>query len=149
RNQFITNHVADGSHQWLAVLNERTISSYAFYGQTSIELNPQWQLTSGIRYTEDEKEVLMDRLWVVIDFDEDDPTDEFVIPARFNEQNPPQVETFDKITWNVSLDFTPDEDRLIYGRLATGYRSGGISPGAPEGYESYDDEELTSLELGY
>lgn len=149
RNEFITNHVADGSHQFVDLVNERTVSSYAFYGQTSIELNPQWQLTGGIRYTEDEKEVLTDRLWAVIDFDDEDPTDEFVIPARFNQHNPGQVETFDKITWNVSLDFTPDEDRLIYGRLATGYRSGGISPGAPEGYESYDDEELTSLELGY
>ena len=148
-NEFLSSHVADGSHQFLEVINERTVSSHAFYGQTSFQLNEQWKLTSGIRITEDEKEVLTDRLWAVVDFDDEDPSDEFVIPVRFNEVNPGQVETFDQTTWNVSLDYTPDENRLIYGRVATGYRAGGLSPGAPEGYETYDDEELTSLEVGY
>ena len=148
-NEFLSSHVADGSHQFLEVINERTVSSHAFYGQTSFQLNEQWKLTSGIRITEDEKEVLTDRLWAVVDFDDEDPTDEFVIPVRFNEVNPGQVETFDKTTWNVSLDYTPNDNRLLYGRIATGYRAGGLSPGAPAGYETYDDEELTSLELGY
>ncbi len=146
---FLSSHVADGSHQFLDVVNERTVSAHAFYGQSTIQLNDQWKFTGGIRFTEDEKEVLVDRLWAAIDLDDENPTDEFVIPARFNEVNPGQVETFDKITWNVSLDYTPDENRLLYGRVATGYRSGGISPGAPEGYQTYDDEELTSFELGY
>ncbi|MCY4130242.1 MAG: TonB-dependent receptor [Gammaproteobacteria bacterium] len=148
-SQFLSSHVADGSHQFLNVLNERTVSSYAFYGQSSLELTDQWKLTGGVRFTEDEKEVLADQLWVVVDFDDEDPTDEFVIPVRFNEVNPGQVETFNKTTWNVSLDYTPDENRLLYGRLATGYRAGGLLPGAPEGYETYDDEDLTSLEIGY
>ena len=148
-NTFLSSHVADGSHQFIDLVNERTVSSQAVYGQTSVQLSDQWKLTGGIRITEDEKEVLTDRLWAVIDFDDENPTDEFVIPVRFNEVNPGQVETFDKTTWNISLDYTPDENRLIYGRLATGYRAGGLSPGAPEGYETYDDEELTSLELGY
>ena len=147
--EFITSHVADGSHQFLDVVNERTVSSFALYGQSSVALNDQWKLTGGIRFTEDEKEVLTDTLWVVIDFDEEDPTDEFVIPARFNQVNPGQAETFDKLTWNVSIDYTPDDNRLLYGRIATGYRSGGISPGAPAGYETYADEELTSFEIGY
>lgn len=148
-NQFINSHVADGSHQFLDVVNERTVSSYAFYGQSSVDLSEQWKLTGGLRFTEDEKELLTDRLWIVVDFDEEDPTDEFVIPARFNDVTPGQVETFNKTTWNVSLDYTPNENRLLYGRIATGYRAGGLSPGAPEGYQTYDDEEIRSLELGY
>ena len=146
---FLSSHVADGSHQFLDVVNERTVASQAFYGQSTVQLSDRWKLTGGIRMTEDEKEVFTDRLWAAIDLDDENPTDEFVIPARFNEVNPGQTESFDKTTWNVSLDYTPDENRLLYGRVATGYRAGGILPGAPEGYETYDDEEITSVELGY
>ncbi|MYD43017.1 MAG: TonB-dependent receptor [Gammaproteobacteria bacterium] len=146
---FINSHVADGSHQFIDVINERTVDSYAFYGQTSFSLHDQWQLTAGLRYTNDEKEVLTDSLWAVIDFEEENPLDDFVIPARFNEINPGQKEEFQKLTWNVSLEHSPDEDRLLYGRVATGYRAGGITPGAPDEYDSYDDEDLLSLELGY
>ena len=148
-NAFINEHVADGSHQFLDVFSERTVNSYAFYGQTSYELDEQWQITAGIRYTEDEKELLGESLWVVLDFDEENPLDDFVIPARFNEIGQGQVESFDKLTGNISVDYSPDENRLIYGRLATGYRSGGISPGAPEPYDTFEDEDLTSLEIGY
>ena len=125
---FFSSHVADGSHQFINVVNERIVASQAYFEQTSFEINPEWKATVGFRYTEDEKEVLTDTLWAAIDLEEEDPTDDFVIPVRFNEINPGQVETFDKLTMNLSLDYTPDENRLIYGRVATGYRAGGISP---------------------
>ena len=146
---FIGEHVADGTHQFISLLTERTVASFAVYGQINIELNDQWQLTSGLRFTEDEKEVLRDELWAVIDLEEENPLDDFVIPARFNEIAGTQTETFDKVTWNASLEYTTDNSNLLYGRVATGYRSGGISPGAPEPYDAYDDEDLTSIELGY
>lgn len=146
---FLGEHVADGTHQFIKLLNERTVTSYAVYGQVNIELDDQWQLTGGLRYTKDEKEVLTDELWAVIDLDDENVLDEFVIPARYNEISDGQTESFKKVTGNVSLEYAPDDNSLLYGRVATGYRSGGISPGAPEPYDSYDDEDLASLEVGY
>ena len=146
---FISGHVSDGSHQFIDLLSERTVNSYAYYGQTSYQLNVQWEITAGARFTNDEKEVLADNLWAVIDLEEEDPTDDFVIPARFNQLGSGQTETFEKWTGNVSIEHSPDENRLIYARLGTGYRSGGILPDAPPPYETYDDEDLTSFEVGY
>ena len=146
---FINEHVADGSNQWLDAWSDRIVNSIAGYGQYSYQINDEWNITTGLRYTEDEKEVFNDRLWVVLDFEEENPYDDFVIPARYNEINPGQAETFTKLTWNLSLDYAPAVNRLVYGRIASGYRSGGISPGAPEPYDTYDDEYLTSFELGY
>ena len=146
---FFAEHVADGSHQFIDVGDVRSVDSHAFYGQTSVQLSDQWKLTGGVRFTEDEKEVWVDTLWVVIDFDEENPLDDFVMPVRYYLMGSPQIETFEKITGNVSLDYSPDDNQLIYGRLATGYRAGGISPGAPEPYGTYEDEDLTSIEIGY
>ena len=152
-NVFIGEHVADGSYQFLDLWTDRVVESLAGYAHINYQVNEQWSATAGLRYTEDQKEVLNDRLWVVIDFEEEDPTDDFVIPARFNEQNVVdgngEREQFSKMTWNVSLDYTPAVNRLVYGRIATGYRSGGITPGVPDPYQTYEDEDLISYELGY
>lgn len=148
-SRFITNHISDGSNQIIDVISNRAVDAYAAYAQGSMQFAELWQATVGVRATRDEKEVLTDRAWFVIDLEEENPLDSFVIPARFNSLGELREEDFDKVTGNVSLEYTPEEDRLIYGRIATGYRSGGIQPGAPAEFATYEDEDLMSFEVGY
>ena len=64
-------------------------------------------------------------------------------------------------SWRVNLDWTPNEDTLVYISATTGYRSGGYSLGigdsrgvAPGGLSgtvplTYDQEEVIAGEIGY
>ncbi len=65
------------------------------------------------------------------------------------------------VSFRVNLDWTPNEDTLVYASVTTGYRSGGYSlgigdsRGTPPGGLSgivpltYDQEEVMAFELGY
>ena len=65
------------------------------------------------------------------------------------------------VSFRVNLDWTPNEDTLVYASVTTGYRSGGYSlgigdsrgtpPGGLSGIEplSYDQEEVLATEIGY
>ena len=64
-------------------------------------------------------------------------------------------------SFRVNLDWTPNEDTLVYVSMTTGYRAGGFSLGigdsrgpAPGGLTgtvplTYDQEEVTAYEIGY
>ncbi|MEM7100670.1 MAG: TonB-dependent receptor [Pseudomonadota bacterium] len=64
-------------------------------------------------------------------------------------------------SFRVNLDWTPNEDTLVYLSVTTGYRSGGYSlgigdsrgpqPGGSTGVVplTYDQEEVTAYEIGY
>lgn len=147
-NEFINSHIADGSYQTINLGNARGVDSIATYSQASYKVSDQLQFTAGARYTKDDKESLWRNLWVVVDFDED-PTDESVVPARFNQLSEAEEESFNQLTANISMEYTPDDNRLAYVRLSTGYRSGGLAPQAPPPYDTFEEEDLTALELGY
>lgn len=65
------------------------------------------------------------------------------------------------VSFRVNLDWTPNDDTLIYASVTTGYRSGGYSlgigdsrgtpPGGLAGIEplTYDQEEVMAFEIGY
>ena len=153
-NVWISPHVNDGRGQQIDLENRRAVEASALFGQTSYSIDDQWSVTAGLRFTEDKKSLLQDDIWFATDFDifelrGDPPSYLLTDPARYNESADPQDETFTKTTGHISVNYQKAENELYYGRIASGYRSGGISPGAPEPYDRYDDEELTSFELGY
>ncbi len=65
------------------------------------------------------------------------------------------------VSYRINLDWTPNEDTLVYFSVTTGYRSGGyslgigdsrgISPGGLAGIVplTYDQEEVIAYEIGY
>lgn len=65
------------------------------------------------------------------------------------------------VSFRVNLDWTPNDDTLVYASVTTGYRSGGYSlgigdsrgtpPGGLTGVVplTYDQEEVMAIELGY
>ncbi len=77
-------------------------------------------------------------------------------------------QSWDDVTWRVNLDWTPNDDILMYFSVTTGYRAGGFSlgvtdardvardpitgqplPGAQISPLTYDEETVTAYEIGY
>lgn len=86
-------------------------------------MNDRWNLTGGIRYTDDSR-----RLMQV----SPTPRDETV--------------SFDRINWSVSTDYQVNDDINTYFRVATGYKSGGINPRSAN--SGFAPEDLLSFEGG-
>ncbi len=55
---------------------------------------------------------------------------------------------FSSYGWNVSLDEQLTPDTLIYIRSGNAYRAGGTNPQAPKGYQNYQPEHVTDVEIG-
>ena len=53
------------------------------------------------------------------------------------------------MTWRVNLDWTPNDDDLLYLSATKGLRSGGMNLVFFSSNGTYDGEELTAFELGY
>lgn len=91
--------------------NEVTASdneSWAIFAQGSFDITENLSLTGGLRYTDESREV------------------------RDLEVGAPILEaqaSFDAISWLVSLDYQPNDNILLYGSIARGFRSGGIDQG--------------------
>jgi iron complex outermembrane receptor protein len=68
-------------------------------------------------------------------------------------------DTWSDVNYRVNLDWTPNEDVLMYFSVTTGYRAGGYSLGVTDSREvngsvlsdpaSYDKEEVIAFEVGY
>ncbi|MGQ9425837.1 TonB-dependent receptor [Gilvimarinus sp. F26214L] len=57
--------------------------------------------------------------------------------------------TWEATTGSVGVDYTPDDNTLIFGRLAVGYRPGGFNAGYINDIPQVDEETVTSYEIGY
>ncbi len=57
--------------------------------------------------------------------------------------------TDDKVTGRINLDWTPNDDTLIYLSATQGYRSGGFNLVFFSANSQFEPEELISYELGY
>ena len=67
-------------------------------------------------------------------------------------------DTWGDVSWRLNLDWTPDDNTLVYVSATTGYRAGGYGLGIADARAgeagsitplSYDQEEVLAFELGY
>ncbi len=60
-------------------------------------------------------------------------------------------ESFDHATWRTALNYSPTEDMLIYGSIATGYRTGGFNGRGYNNFtlQPFDEETVLNYELGH
>lgn len=56
---------------------------------------------------------------------------------------------WDALTGSIGLDFTPNDDTLIFIRSAVGYRPGGFNAGFINDNPQVDEETVYSFEVGY
>ena len=97
--------------------------SQAAFGQVTYRATDRLSFTGGMRYTSDKKEL--------------DQVSPF---ARELSRK------FHKFNWAASVDYQANDDVLIYGRVATGYKAGGFN--ARSANSGYKPETLTSYEIG-
>jgi iron complex outermembrane recepter protein len=141
---FLTN----GTHtiQTAGIVN----TTLAVFAQTSWEFLPAWHLTTGARYSSDERRADVSAI--------DTNTSTCLVPAPGVESSVLAAQcprtfraTFTKPTWLVSLDHQLTEQVLVYGKASTGYRSGGIQDRGTveaETFTPFDPETNLEFESG-
>jgi iron complex outermembrane receptor protein len=109
-------------------------TAWAVFGQFSYDMSDTWNLTAGVRYTDDEKDLT------------DPPTNTGIFSfAPVNVQD-------DQVSWDVSLIFSPSDTINWYGRVASGFRGPSIQGrdiaffGGPSTAKS---ETILSGEVGF
>jgi iron complex outermembrane receptor protein len=138
----------------LAVSLENTYDleteSWAVFGQAEYDFAPRWTAIAGVRWTEDDKDMVLDTSCA-----EAIPgICDFAFGAFVQVTGLPSVSRSEG-DWSgkFELDYRPNEDWLLYAGVTRGHKAGGFNAGAvtlftPEGAE-YDGEILTSYEGGF
>ncbi len=144
---YLTPNAGDGL--FYRDFTSRTYKSQAVFAQGRFQLTDQLGIVAGVRYTDDDKAT--NEAFQKISTS--DPVGffegELFYPITLNIEEGPASYESDKVTWTLTAEYTTDNDNLIYGRIATGFRSGGITQDVPPPYDFFEDEELTSFELGF
>lgn len=111
-----------------------TTDSYAAFGQVSYALTDQLNLTGGLRYSSESKEILIDTLF-----------GGFPLVVGGTDK-----QTFNSLTPKISLDFNATDDVLLYASFSQGFRSGGFNgrPFSPTDLAPFDEEKASSYEVG-
>lgn len=124
------------------------IESYALFGDVIFQLNDKWRLTTGLRYSYDEKKVSWaDNNQTAFGFFADVENGVLVtagVPAKADDD-------WSNISGRLVLDYALSDDTMLYASAAQGYKSGGfntdITPGANPS-NTFDLEESVSYEFG-
>jgi len=130
------------------VLSSGTYQSYAVYGDATWSLTDFLNLSAGLRYTYDDKEFSLFTAY-----------QNTIVGAPFglafyNNGRPlldaTQDDTWDNFSGRLVLDYIVNDDVMVYGTVATGFKSGGFNSlnFGPDIDTSYDEEEVINYEIG-
>ncbi len=113
------------------------VTSYAAFGQATWHLNEQLGVTVGLRYTKDKKQAEEGVF---------SPTGLLFNPFTGGPLLRSHDKSWNKVTSKLGVEYTLNNDVLIYGGVSSGYKSGGINTGSlgPE----YDPETVIAYESG-
>jgi iron complex outermembrane receptor protein len=113
--------------------------SYGFYLHTETQLNDSWKLIAGIRYSYDERAFNGSAT--------NDSLGEVFPVTELNEVNDESA-----VTGKVGLDWKVNSDLLVFGNVATSYKSGVYYGGAvldSDAWSYVKPEDVVSAELGF
>ena len=144
-----TDGFGDANNEALGIFTEGT---YTF--------NDQWSLTLGARYSRDEREVTLKNFQgtgrqtgtpVIAGGYACAVTDDNDVPLPDDACSRTVDKSFGKPTWRTSVNYTPQQDMLLYGSVSTGYRTGGFNMrgSIAESLEPFEEETVTSYEIGH
>lgn len=131
------------------ILNTQSIESYALFGQATYAVSESLNLTAGIRYTKEERD--FSNLSRIIGGD-------VVLPPDFVLYDVPDLKTnSDAVSYRLAIDYQLAPNKLLYGSISRGYKSGGFNGGflslnaeeAALQLQPYDPEFLTAYEIGF
>lgn len=105
-------------------------SLYAAYGQVDWTLSDRVTLTTGARYTADEKE----QNQASLNF------------TTFMPERQTQSDSWSALTPKLGLEVRPSDNVMLYGAVTAGYKSGGYNSLSLQ--PAFDEETVTSYEIG-
>ncbi len=110
--------------------------SWAVYGQGTYSLSDEWEITAGIRYSEDERDAFL--------------FNEGLNMLSIDDQIQ-NSDDWDNVSYLFNVNYFLNEDINIYATYSTGYNAGGFNAraGTITGWETQvDEEEIDAYELG-
>lgn len=126
--------------------------SIAFYGQASYYVSPALRLTGGVRYTRDSKTFAGTDNFISGGFIQDMPAVNLFDPDVVFRSSPYRKGNgvFKKVTWLADVSYFVDDSTMLYGKVTTGFQSGGFntSPSPVDGSFSFDPQTVTAYEMG-
>ena len=125
--------------------------SRAVYGQATYYLTENLDLTAGLRYTDEDREMNKASLAARTGINPIDYDDYVKQPGVEDSIFPDADQSSDNTSWLVSLGYDWTDDIMTYAKVSTGFQAGGLNVRAPTRQnfvEGYDDETLTSYEVG-
>ncbi len=118
--------------------------SQGIYGQASYSLGEHWGITAGLRYSTDDKDLRVAA----------ETAGNCSIPEEYRDPGESCLGTFkksfSKVNYTLGIDYTPNDNVMVYVSLTTGYRAGGqnLRGTTPETLAPFDPENVTQVELG-
>jgi iron complex outermembrane receptor protein len=110
-DSFDYNTLAGGAQDGFAYQHQKT-TSWALFGNADYKLTPQWTVGGGIRYSNDKKDFLAQRL-----------VSPFGAPPTPVERANPNS---DDVSFNLNTTYALNDDVNLYARIAKGYRAPSI-----------------------
>lgn len=132
-------------HNYYVSYSPYELQSTAIFGEVYWDVDDEFKITAGLRYTDDDKTVENHAVTLGVPGAGD-------LPAVI------QQVSFQEMTGRVGFDWTPEldwtESTLVYGFYSRGYKSGGLNspctaaPGVICGPATFEPEFINSYEIG-
>lgn len=110
--------------------------SKSLFGQSTLVLSPRLNLTAGLRYTSEKRDLSGAGLLTT-----DGGVEVITTPQT------KRSETFNKLSWRFALDYKLADDVLAYASFNRGFKSGGFNPSSLT-LPSFVPEILDAYEIG-
>ena len=124
--------------------------SLGLFVQGTYALTDQLNLNAGIRFAQDEKGITTSGVRVVrATGDVNLCLVDIATPPEC--MAPSSSDEFEEVPYMIGLDFSPNEDWLIYGKFSHGYRAGGqqLRAVSTETQTPFDPEIVDEFEIGF
>lgn len=148
------------SRQYFRSITPYKLKSFALFGETYIDLRDDLQMTLGLRYTSDDKEVcriptfLSSPVTAIAD-----PLECAPVAGADNDNGGDGTFNvkFEEVTGRFGFDYTPElsftDESLFYAFYSRGYKGGGINPPQPSATANafpqfFDPEFVNAYEIG-
>ena len=105
----------------LGSLFEQETTSIAAYGNATVHVTDQWDVTGGLRWSQDKKDFDVNHF--------NDPTNSPVTNIFvFRPIDPaPDSRKEDKLTWSANTRYHVNDDVMLFATASTGFKSGGFN----------------------
>ncbi|RZT08124.1 iron complex outermembrane recepter protein [Duganella sp. CF402] len=151
----IMNGTENGTVSWQGsfIQPKETVDSKAAFGQATWNVNDQWHLTGGFRYTSDKRENIggTGNGWSNTDTVPQVPVSPSMNPLAPGGNNGFSTYSFNsgsysgnKLTGLARVTYDIDKNNIVFASVSTGYKSGGLQDGG----RPYGAETLTNYEIG-